>query len=138
MPAQRPCTLLASSAWDNKRVNLASCLKTGSGCKEPCNSGARRHTNTNSCCGGGAKEFAALPLRLSRGLSLEAVNAAVSALGHVVAARREQGAAPEAAGETPFAVCEALYACACGEWLASLHTRDSASRLCDWTAPVAG
>ena len=46
------------------------------------------------------QEFAALPLRLSRQLSLEAVNAAASALSHVIAARREQGAAPDAAGET--------------------------------------
>lgn len=59
-----------------------------------------------------AQEFAALPLRLSRGLSLDSVNAAVGALGHVIAARREQGAAPEAAGEKLIAVCENLRACA--------------------------
>ncbi|KAK9826810.1 hypothetical protein WJX81_003120 [Elliptochloris bilobata] len=47
------------------------------------------------------EELAALPLRLSRQLSLEGVNAAANALGHVVAARLEQGLSPEAAGVTP-------------------------------------
>ena len=68
------------------------------------------------------------------------MNAAVTALSHVVAARREQGAAPEAAGENLIAACEELRECARRAWLASLYTNDSdcGCSECGWTAPVAG
>ncbi len=48
---------------------------------------------------GGVQEFAALPLRLSRQLTLDTVNAAAVALGRLLGARRAAGGPNSAAGE---------------------------------------
>ena len=60
-----------------------------------------KHTELSTHWRHCAQEFAGLPLRLSRQLSLDTVNAAASALGRLVAARLAHGAAPDAAGDTP-------------------------------------
>ncbi len=48
---------------------------------------------------GGVQEFATLPLRLSRQLTLDTVNAAAVALGRLLGARRAAGGPNSAAGE---------------------------------------